>query len=75
MRAIILVASLSVLLLSACVHNRGYGHWERHDHPVHSKKYDKKHHKEREKARKKALKQIEKNNKKYNKARRKHRDW
>ncbi len=38
MRAIILIASLSVLLLSACVHNRGYGHWERHDHPVHSKK-------------------------------------
>lgn len=75
MRAIILVASLSVLLLSACVHNRGYGHWERHNHPVHSKKNDNKHHKEREKARKKALKQIEKNNKKYNKARRKHRDW
>lgn len=35
MRAIILVASLSVLLLSACVHNKGYGHWERHNHPVH----------------------------------------
>lgn len=69
MRAIILIASLSVLVLTGCVHSRGYASWDRYDRPVYAGKYDSKYNKERAKAREKAIKQIRKDNRKYYEAR------
>lgn len=70
MRAIILIASLSVLMLTGCVHNRGYAYWDSYDRPVYASNYNSsKDYKKRTKARKKAIKKIRKENKKHYEAR------